>query len=575
MIKKIGFLSLFFFLVIHTIAAQEPLKHEKKIYVSPEGKLFIQKYLPVYLRIATSPDDDAPSYLLRSEESSQYSNPMYFDTEGYNTVRSPSAVDTSTHKTVYPLRDIVFEVYSDSRPPVTNVDFGDYKTFKKEGKFFLKGSFKLILKARDVMSGVENIYYSINMAPFKTYTDSLQFDEEKEYEIKYYAVDHVGNAEEVKTMILVIDDTKPVTKLEIKGDEYESILSGRSSISLNAEDQNGIREIYYSIDGGQERTFNSPVSSTYLSQGEHVLTYYAVDQVNNIEDPQTYEFYVDKTPPTIVEEILGNTILVNGQEYSSGRSRIKLTTFDNKAGIKEVYYSINDGEYQLYEKPFSISLSGKLQLKSYAVDNVNNKSVDDKESIKSSLPYIDLSGPTVKYSFTGPVFTARDTIYISDKTKILLTARDQESGLQNITYSIDAGEILTYKEPFEIENEGKHKISITAMDQVENTNILDFVVMVDKSGPEIFSRFSLPPLPKNQESNGVDFYPGYVVLFLSATDQVVGFEKMFFKTNDEAEKLYSNYISSFLPGKEYSVKVRAVDKLGNNTEEIIRFNTIE
>ena len=129
-----------FLLMIYTINSftQDKIIHDKKIYISPEGRIYIQKELPVYLRIATSPDDNAESFLLKSEETTKYSNPMYFDTEGYNTVRSPSAVDTVTKKVVYPMQDIIFEVYTDSKPPISKVDFGNVYIIKKEGKIYTR-----------------------------------------------------------------------------------------------------------------------------------------------------------------------------------------------------------------------------------------------------------------------------------------------------------------------------------------------------------------------------------------------------------------------------------------------------
>ena len=123
------FFSVFF---IAYAQSQEPLKHEKKVYVAPDGRIYINKSLPVYLRIATSPDENSKSYLLKSEVTTKYSNPMYFDVEGYNTFRSPSSVDTVTKQPVYPAQDIIFEVYADSKAPLTNVDFGGTKIFKKD-----------------------------------------------------------------------------------------------------------------------------------------------------------------------------------------------------------------------------------------------------------------------------------------------------------------------------------------------------------------------------------------------------------------------------------------------------------
>jgi len=561
-----------FFLFNLNAYNQEKVTHEKRIYVSPEGRMYIQKDLPVYLRIATSPEENEKSYLLKSEVTTKFSNPMYFDTEGYNTVRSPSAVDTSSKRVVYPIKDIIFEVYTDSKSPITKTDFGKTYLQNKNQKLYTQGKVKLVLKSKDAMSGVNKIYYSIDGASFKEYSDTIRLNDEKEYQIKYYAIDNVGNDEKINTLNVVIDISKPVSKLEIDGDEHENIISGQSKIVLKSEDKNGIKNIYYSVDGMPFKVYKYPIQSKYLKEGEHAISYYALDEVENKETEQKHNFYVDKTPPTIVQEILGNSIIANGQEYSSGRSKLKLTTFDNKAGIKEIYYSINGGKYKKYEKPFYLSAaSGKLSIKAYAVDNVNNKSTDNQEMSKTSMPYIDLSGPMIEHKFSDPVFFARDTIYINYETKVLLKAKDSEAGVSGITYSVDGNSIKEYENPFRLESEGLHKISYTATDNVDNTNSDEFIVFVDNTGPEIYSRYSTPPV---MESNNLKVYPSYVVLFLSSTDMVVGFDKMSYQMDESASlKLYDGYINGFARDKDYSIKVKAFDKLGNQTEDVINFKT--
>lgn len=157
MFKTRIILAYFLTVMVLQINAQEPLKHEKRIYVSPEGEIFIQKQLPVYLRISTSPDKNTESYLLRSEHSKKYTNPMYFDTEGINTIRSPSAVDTSTLRPIYPLEDIIFEVYADSKPPKTSLIFGDAYLYKKDGKFYCGNAAEITLTAFDNNSGEVDI----------------------------------------------------------------------------------------------------------------------------------------------------------------------------------------------------------------------------------------------------------------------------------------------------------------------------------------------------------------------------------------------------------------------------------
>src|SRR6056297_598284 len=119
--SKSVFLLLFLWLP-NLLMAQEPPEHPHKMYQSPEGKLYVNRNDPIYLRIASSPEEDSSGHLLQSEASKPYTNPMYFDTEGYNTVRSPWKVDPETRQYAQPREDVVFVVYADSKPPQSQVE---------------------------------------------------------------------------------------------------------------------------------------------------------------------------------------------------------------------------------------------------------------------------------------------------------------------------------------------------------------------------------------------------------------------------------------------------------------------
>src|SRR6056297_2522120 len=196
---KTHFFSLILcFLIIwpFTGLTQDPLEHQKRIYSAADGKLYIQKSMPVYLRIATSPDEDAQTYLLKSEETSKYSNPMYFDTEGWNTVRSPSAVDTSSKDVVYPMQDIIFEVYADSKAPKSKIQLPESDHRDRSGMIYFGDGVQFELTGRDALSGLEQIYYSMDGEPYQPYQKTVACKEEKLYHIQYYATDHVRNVEE-------------------------------------------------------------------------------------------------------------------------------------------------------------------------------------------------------------------------------------------------------------------------------------------------------------------------------------------------------------------------------------------
>ncbi|MBS1233674.1 MAG: hypothetical protein H6R34_238, partial [Bacteroidetes bacterium] len=177
------------------LKSQEAANPEKKIYVSPEGKVFVNKSLPVYIRLSVSPDSPDKSPWLKGANKTSVAGPAYFLQEGYNSIRHPWAVDTVTKEVVYPMQDAVFEVYADSRPPRTTIRYGSGKTFAKSGTVFLNGAVTLTLEASDELSGVENIYYSLDGKTFSLYSSSVRMDEEREYRLVYFAVDHVGNAE--------------------------------------------------------------------------------------------------------------------------------------------------------------------------------------------------------------------------------------------------------------------------------------------------------------------------------------------------------------------------------------------
>ena len=552
-----------------SLFSQDIPDYKKGFYKDSLGRLYVQKDLPIYVWLSTSPSDSSKKYRLFSEETPKYSNPLYFDTEGYNTVRSPWAIDPVTKKYVYPKRDIVFEVYADGIAPVTKIDFGKTELYTSGGKKHLGDSAQITLSASDRYSGVDRIYYSINGEPYKPYSSPITFTEEKEYVLKYYAVDHVGNVEKLHEYTLVYDKSAPKTTLEIDGDKYQDIISGKSSIVLKTADVgSGISKIYYRIDDGSEKLYTSAIAAAYISQDEHTIHFYSVDHVGNKEAEQQYTFYVDKTAPTIIEEIMGKSFFANGKEFSSGKARLKLTSFDNKSGVKEVRYSINGGEYQVYDKPvFLTQASGNLVIKSYAVDNVNNKSTSQEAQNKVSVPYIDLTGPELSFYFTGPKFVNRDTTFINSKTKIHLKAVDDESGLNRIEYSINGSSPTTYGEAFSLDTESYVTIDMTGFDNVENTSTKSFGVKVDTTGPVISHEFGTTALGKKE---GVEIYPSHTVLFLTATDKVAGFQKMTYSLNKSPVTEYKGPIRN-LPKGKVTIAADAFDQLGNDSKKVIEF----
>ncbi len=376
---------------IFKIIAQELPVNNKKIYVAPDHKIYFNKSQPAYIFISTSPDPKSRQIRLKSTTSPQYTNPMYFTDDGRHILYSPYAVDTATKKIVLPKIDIQFHFYVDGQPPVTKILYDKKSEYISKGIHYIAGPTAVSFESTDALSGVEKTYFSIDGSDFVPFKNSIVLDKEKEYSLKYYSVDNTGNAEQIKDIIFYIDNTPPVSKLQITGEQYEDILSGNTRISITSTDNmSGTKSIYMSVDDSIFRLYSNIINTSALSEGDHTLFYYAVDEVKNAEKVNKYDFYVDKTPPQVIEEVIGKTFMANGKEYSAGTSKLKITSFDNKAGVKEIYYSINSAPYVKYDKPILLSgYKGTLIVNSYAIDNVGNKSQNDlSNSKKNNISYI-------------------------------------------------------------------------------------------------------------------------------------------------------------------------------------------
>lgn len=547
--------------------AQKQPDFKWKIYVGDhdgDKRVYVHDSLPVYFFMSA---DNDPKNAVRLESKSNYANPMEFDGNGRHYLR---------HKDKDYEHEILFEVWADGYTPKTTLNHKDIVTYTNGGKTYTQKGTSIGLSSTDAMSGVQASYHSLDKSEFAVASSKITLSEEREYFYQYFSVDNVGNAEKTNSITYIADGTAPTTKHELKGDQHQNILSASSKIELTAEDaSSGLQKIRYSIDDGSEKTYSSAISMYNVTEGEHTLTYYAIDNVDNKETAKKFTFFVDKTPPVVTDEVIGDKFVANGKEYVSERSKYKLVATDNKAGIKEIQYSINGQSYATYNTPIAFDPKmSNIYIKANATDNVNNKSKSVNPS--KHIRYIDTKAPILSHSFDGPTFTTRDTTFISDKTKIKLKAVDYASGVQKIEYKINASTNTVYNDPFNIEKEGVQNIAYNGLDNVNNQSNNSFFVVVDKTAPEIFTRFSIDPIGNiTLGGKSTAVYSNHTGIFLSATDKVSGLDKIYYKINGGTEVLYTEMISGLKKGQTYVVDIRSLDKLGNESTSKIEFSIFD
>jgi len=569
MVKK-GFiiLNLLLFWVLGN--SQTQIIPQKQIFKDTDGKIYVNKALPLYLKISESIEPGAERKVLISKTTPATTNPVYLANEGLNIFYSPWAVDTTTKKVVYPKQNVVFELYADSKPPITKIA-NNLISYEKSDTLYFGTNLKIWFNATDNISGIAKTYFSINKNPYEEYLyDTLTFEHGIFYSIKYYSTDKTGNYEPENLVNFTIDTTRPLTNLVIIGNHSGDIVGPNCKVTLKPQDAfSGTAKTYYYIDNQPKKIYTNPINVGNLSEGRHVLSYYTQDNVQNEENVKSYEFYIDKTPPMVIDEIIGDFVYINGKAYTSGRSQIQLSAIDNKAGVKVIYYSLDGQNWQEYDNPFFLPSQNNVQVYYYAEDMVGNKTSSDINNTNSSKHFtsqMDLDAPVMDYSFSQPNIKLFDTVFISNQTNIFLSASDNLAGVKDISYQIDGAQNINYSNGFNIDKPGFHKISAICFDQVNNMGNAEFYVMIDTLPPNIILNYSYNPF----NINGNLVYPLGTKLFIAATDAQTGVKNIYYQINNSSKKAYSGFLTFSTIGN-YTITVTVSDNLNNSIAKTFNF----
>lgn len=553
-----------------SFAQSEPSKptYEKRVY-EKDGRTYVQKSLPVYLKFSVMPD--GKEYPLKSEAHPKDANPMYLDTEGVNYIRSKWAVDPETGKAIVPQREVQMPLYADGLAPRTSLTFSGAPRYRSGGITYFGKGLSFALKSTDGVSGVMETKYALN-GGYTDYSGNVAVSKEGAQTVYYYAADFVGNAESTRSKTFTLDLTAPQSSHAIVGIVYNNnILAPSTQFSLSTSDNlSGVKTVRYSFDGGSDRFYNPNIGMAGLQDGEHTLYYYAKDNVENTATKSSFAFYLDRLPPVVEHSVNGDQYKGN-YLYVSPRTKIGLSATDNKAGVKKIFYRWDEKERFDYGSEFNIPNTLGLHTVKYdATDNVENLAPN-----KYLKVFLDNRNPETGIKYGRPQFFHRDTLFITSRTAISLFARDAHSGVLKTEYAIDGGGMKGYSQ-FMLPSEGYHTVTFKSTDRVNNVEEMKTSsVFVDNTPPDLYVNFSIEPIG---QKGGLKIYPNYVRMYIGATDKHVGTDKLFYSIDGGALTPYSSAatldvseMSRFKKRKKYKVKVVGEDKLGNKSEKTFEF----
>lgn len=551
--------------LVVTAFAQDQPTFEKKPYKDSDGNLYWPLSLPVYLQLSPTPGSADAVMLTEGKETA---HAMKWDGHGKHLIKH----DDSHHSKE---STVSFAVNADGIAPVSALDLQGATRYAATKIYFGKG-LTIFVKATDEMSGPAGAHVSINQTQYTELSSPIALSDEKEYSIKYFAVDNVGNVEQPRWATFAVDLTPPTSKHDVSGGHLDGqILSPRAFISLVIHDgASGVKKTEFYFDNGKPLPYTTKISPAGLADGEHTLTYYSSDNVGNLESPQKFTFYLDSKGPDVKSSFDADFAVSEGRSYASTSTLIALEATDNKAGVKQLFYSINGAPEKVYTAPFALpAKQGTYSIKYRAIDMVGNvgATVTDKQV---AAVYIDDTPPVVSHSVSIPKVFTRDTLFVTDKTMFTIKSFDAESGGAIVDYKLDNSVETTYEAPFAVSAEGRHSLSYSGTDLVNNSALKTAFFVVDNTAPEIFFHTSLEKIgtqklvAKEQE---IPIYASGTSFYMAATDKAVGTKAIYFSLNQQAELLYTQPVK-FMTKGIHSLKIKAVDFLGNvQTLDTIEF----
>jgi len=234
-------------------------------------------------------------YKIDDDQFQKYAQPIKFTSGGPHLITYRS-VDGVGNKE----QDKVFKIIIDDAPPSVFV-IPSGKLFSNTTKKWAPPTYTYELKAKDKLSGMKKIQYSLDGGELQDYAAAIQVGTTGVHKIKFRAEDNVGNISAEETFVWNVDANKPKVKIktspkQIQQIEGKAITNSKTLFIIKSKDKHsGIGQVLFQIDGGAWTQYTSPIS--FPKEKEYILNVKAVDNVGNTSGEVNKQFQIDNDPP--------------------------------------------------------------------------------------------------------------------------------------------------------------------------------------------------------------------------------------------------------------------------------------
>ncbi|MFA6295800.1 MAG: chitobiase/beta-hexosaminidase C-terminal domain-containing protein [Patescibacteria group bacterium] len=331
------------------------------------------------------------------------------------------------------------------------------------------------LTAIDTNTGVSATYYTIDgstpTASSSVYSSKITISQNTT--LKFFSKDAVGNTENVKTEIYVIDKTAPITTASLESGTYTEA----KTVTLTATDDNtGVLATYYTTDDSTPTTSSTVYSGPIAISENTTLKFFSKDKAGNLETVKTKVYVIDSLAPTTTATPASGT-------YNSIQN-VTLKAVDTNSGIAKTYYTTDSTtpttSSSVYSSPIAISKTTALRF--FSKDTAGNT-----ESVKTEIYVIDTQSPVTTATPASGTYSSTQTV--------TLKAVDTNTGVSATYYTTDGTipttQSLSYSAPIVIsQNTSLKFFSIDAAGNKEVVKTENYIItntFVDNSGKSEFN----------------------------------------------------------------------------------------
>ena len=419
-----------------------------------------------------------------------YTTPISFIAAGEQVIRYKSVDKAGNWET-----EKEFRVTIDNAASVSNLNIGIPQYVLGDNTWVTTETL-INLAATDSGSGVNKIEYNINGGDWLIYSVPFKLSLSSSNVISYRSIDNVGNIETTKTKTLYVDIAPPASIIDVSEPKVvevdKLIVFKETNFTLTAVDTgSGVKEIKYKIDSEDYRIYTNQFNLANYAQGGHLITYYSVDNIGNVEVEKTLAvtLRVDSTPP-VSSISLG---IPSYNDYVNSSTGITITSTDDSSKLAKIYYTIDNGSINVIANTsetivFSTSIllnnpglaDGKHFLAYYAEDALGNIEIAKLKEV-----YLDNTPSVSSISIGQPQYSGVSPLLVSSGTAFTLTSIDSGSGSLRNEYSIDNGWSTANIFNIPISTaDGVHGVNYRSLDNLLNTELSRTVsITLDNTAP--------------------------------------------------------------------------------------------